>query len=523
VINNNLKTIIDTRGGYNETFIILIFFVVSRIIYKFFLNIQFDGWTLTSGVYDQFFPINLLKNDLLQSLMNNALQPPLLNLITGLLIKVTSNYIIYIQLIFLICGFLNFFFFNKILIELNFSKKIRLILTIILMILPTTILYENHFYKEYPSMFLITVLVYLSIKIINFKKKNISYKIIIVFTLALSLLLLLRETFNIFWGYIFLLFLLIVTKEYKKFIIAFVILNFLVLPFYVKNYYLYDRFGINLQFWRGMNQSISWVGKIKTENSRQEFKKFFFKDDINFNNFISQMSVVYDEGTNLNNNISDLIILLRYQHKYDNSLLHSKTFFNEVFIKKDELHSKDVKKFIKHYPEIIIFRMSQALIRYFFRSSDVFYFVKPNARKIPNLLRVTSCLKLTLSCIYEAPFVKIYKEKWLIEGTNDIYLENDKFNKTYKNLILYEIYDINFILVFLYFALFFYFLINIHKSKKNVTTALVNFWLLTFFYIFAGLIMMENYEISRHRFPFDYLSIIFLLYYIKNTKISIKK
>ncbi len=107
----------------NETILIFFFFIISRIVYKFFFNIKFDSWTLTAGVYDQFFPINLLQDDLVQSLVYNPLQPPLLNLITGILIKVTTNYLIYIQLIFLLCGFLNFFFFNKILIEFNLKKK----------------------------------------------------------------------------------------------------------------------------------------------------------------------------------------------------------------------------------------------------------------------------------------------------------------------------------------------------------------------------------------------------------------
>ena len=501
----------------NETILIFFFFIISRIVYKFFFNIKFDSWTLTAGVYDQFFPINLLQDDLVQSLVYNALQPPLLNLITGILIKVTTNYLIYIQLIFLLCGFLNFFFFNKILIEFNLKKKIRLILTIFLMVLPTTILYENHFYKEYPAMFLITILVYLSIRIIKLKIKNeyISYKKIILFAFILSLLLLLRETFNIFWGWIFLLFLTSITREYKKFIISFIIFNILVLPFYLKNYFLYDRFGINLQFWRGMNVSVDYIRKMQNNNYDQNLKKIFFKNDENFQSFIAQMSPVYNEIYDQDG--SNFILLLKYKHKYNNSLLHSKTYFNEVFIKVDEYRAADIKKFIKYHPEIIIFHMSQTLTRHFFRSSDVFYFIKPNARKIPNLLRLTSCLKITLSCIFDTPFIEIQTKKILIQGTENLYLEDDKFDRNYKNLILYTLYDTNFILVILYVSLLFYFIKNFLRRNQDKLTLLINFWMLTFFYIFTGLIIMENLEMGRQRFPFDYLSIIFLIYYIKNS------
>ena len=507
----------DINYKNNETLLIFLFFIISRIIYKFFFNIQFDSWTLTAGVYDQFFPINLLKDDLLQSLIYNALQPPLLNLITGILIKITSNYLIYIELIFLVCGFLNFIFFNKILIEINFSKKKRLLFTIALMVLPTTVLYENHFYKEYPAMFLITVLVYLSIRIIKLKIENqyISYKKIILFGITLSALLLLRETFNIFWGWIFLIFLLVVTKEYKKFIICIIIFNILVLPFYLKNYFLYDRFGINLQFWRGMNGSVDYIRKMQNNNYDQNLKKIFFKNDENFQSFIAQMSPIYNEIYDQDG--SNFILLLKYKHKYNNSLLHSKTYFNEVFIKVDEYRAADIKKFIKYHPEIIIFHMSQTLARHFFRSSDVFYFIKPNARKIPNLLRLTSCLKITLSCIFETHFVEIQTKKRLIQGTENLYLEDDEYDRNFKNLILYTLYDTNFILVILYVSLLFYFIKNFLRRNQDKLTLLINFWMLTFFYIFTGLIIMENLEMGRQRFPFDYLSIIFLIYYIKNS------
>ena len=501
----------------DETILIFFFFIISRIIYIFFFNIQFDSWTLTAGVYDQFFPINLLQHDLVQSLIYNALQPPLLNLVTGILIKVTTNYLIYIQSIFLLCGFLNFVFFNKILIEFNLKKKIRLILTIVLMVLPTTILYENHFYKEYPAMFLITILVYISIRIIKLKIENkyISYKKIILFSFILSLLLLLRETFHIFWGWFFLLFLTAITREYKKFIISFIIFNILVLPFYLKNYFLYDHFGINLQFWRGMNGSVDYIRKMQTNNYDQNLKRIFFKNDENYQSFITQMSPVYNEIYYQDG--SNFIRLLKYKHKYNNALLQSKTFFNEVFIRVDEYRAADIKKFIKYHPEIIIFHMAQTLTRHFFRSSDVFYFIKPNAKKIPNLLRLTSCLKITLSCIFKTPFVEIQTKKSLIQGTKNLYLEDDEYDRNYKNLILYTIYDINFILVILYVSLLFYFMKNFIKRNQDKLTLLINFWVLTFFYIFTGLIIMENLEMGRQRFPFDYLSIIFLIYYIKNS------
>jgi hypothetical protein len=382
------------------------------------------------------------------------------------------------------------------------------------MILPTTIIFENNFYKEYPSMCLMTVLIYLSIKIIKLKvkKKYISYKIIILFTFTLSLLCLLRETFHIFWGYIFLLLLGFLIKQNKKIIIAFLFFNILVLPFYLKNYFLYDRFGINLHFWRGINNSVEYIKTMKTENENAELKKIIFKNDKNFDDFFSKLSPFYYEA--YDPDPSKFFKILNYKYKYNNSLLHSKTYFNEIFVKVDELKAEDLKKFIKFYPEIILLQVPNTLAKYFFKNSDTYYFARPNIDKIPKLIRLSSCLKITLSCIYETPFIKIEQKKILIPGSQNLYFINDYYEPTFKNQILYNLYHVNFILVIIYITLLFFFIKNLFNNNK--LNLLINFWVLTFFQIFTILLITEKLEIPRHRFPFDYLSLLFLLYYVKN-------
>ena len=64
------------------------------------------------------------------------------------------------------------------------------------MIFPTTILYENHLYKEYLTFF------YNSIISPTLNKKNYDYKDVFLISIGLSLLCLTRETFHMFWGFI---------------------------------------------------------------------------------------------------------------------------------------------------------------------------------------------------------------------------------------------------------------------------------------------------------------------------------
>ena len=93
---------------YKSIFLLILIFIISRIIYYNYFDIQFDGWTI--GVYWQFFPKDLLKNDLVNSIIFNHYQPPLLNLIVGLSMKITDKYIYILQSLYLIIGF----FFHKV-------------------------------------------------------------------------------------------------------------------------------------------------------------------------------------------------------------------------------------------------------------------------------------------------------------------------------------------------------------------------------------------------------------------------
>ena len=131
----------------NTKLIYLLFiFVISRIFYYTYFDISFDYWTI--DVYWQFFPKELLANDLINSIIYNHYQPPFLNFLTGFLMHLTEDYILVLHIFYLLCGCFSFFLIYLIAVDFKFSYNFSFILTIILMVLPTTILYENHLYKE---------------------------------------------------------------------------------------------------------------------------------------------------------------------------------------------------------------------------------------------------------------------------------------------------------------------------------------------------------------------------------------
>ena len=109
----SLKNFCQNKIIFLEKNIILLFliFTLSRIFYYNFFNINFDTWTI--NVYWQYFPKNLLENDLLTSIFYNHYQPPLLNLIVGISMKLTKDFLFYLQAIYLFCGFFSSLIFKS--------------------------------------------------------------------------------------------------------------------------------------------------------------------------------------------------------------------------------------------------------------------------------------------------------------------------------------------------------------------------------------------------------------------------
>lgn len=488
----------------NKITYLLLIFIISRIFYLKFLNITFDNWTI--DVYWQFFPKNLLENDLLNSIYFNHWQAPFLNLFVGIMMKLTHHYFLIIQFIYLIIGFSSFVLIYFISKNFNFSENFSFLLSAALMLLPTTILYENHFYKEYISFFLLIWLFYSTIRII--KKPN-SPKYILFLSLSLSLLCLTRETFHIFWGYILLI---IIQKNLNTFnkLLLFFIFTIIVMPFYLKNLILFDKFAINTtSLYEHLNQKIDYVKEMNDPNRHQKIRELTFGSHQDYQKFKKKTSVLYD--VKINSSAEYYKIYLNYVSNYENKLLNSNTNFNEVFFEVDKYRKKDFLLVLKEQPLLIILNIINSITRHLFSSSDYFNFTKHNADKMGYLIKISDCIKLTPICIYE------YKFDWKTFYTFDgqPFKSIDTGPLSYKEKIIFSLQYTNFLLVIVYVTLLF-FLIKSLLSKKNREPTIIYFWLFTFILIFSAFVIFEDGEIARHRFPFDYLCFLIFLKQIKD-------
>jgi len=488
----------------NKIFYIFITFIFSRIFYYEFFDITFDSWTV--DVYWQFIPQELLKNNFIESIIYNHWQAPFLNLLLGLLMKLTNEYFLILHLSYLFFGLCSFLLIYLICKNFDFSEKASFIVSFTLMILPTTILYENHFYKEYLTFFFLLWVFYSSIKIY---KNPISVKYLLFLSFSLSFLCLTRETFHIFWAYI-LIFIIQKKLSFKKSILLFLIFSFFTLPFYLKNLILFNKFAINTtSIYEHLNQKIDYVKEMNDPEKHKKIRNFTFGTYDNYLNFKKKTSPLYD--VQINTSSYSYKEILNYDYKRDAKLLRTNTSFNEVFFEVDKHRKKDFYLVVKEHPFLVLLNILNSATRHLFSSSDYFNFTKHNADKMKFMIKVSDCIKLTPICVYDYGFD--WKTRYTIDG--DPFESMDTGPLTYFEKIIYSIQYTNFLLVLMYISLLVYLFKIIFFKRYKDGQNLITFWLITFVFIFAALIVFEDGEISRHRFPIDYLCFLIFLKQIK--------
>ena len=487
----------------NNITLIIFAFIISRIIY-YKLGIRFE----TMPHYWQILPLLDLKYNLIDSIQYNFAQPPLLNFLYGISIKFSDPTIkaayslqdgywggshnFLLHSVYLIFGLISFVNLYRISIIFFFFFQ-ALIIILILMIMPLTILWENHGYKDYLTMCFLISAIYYSLNLI--KKKE--YKNYIFLGIYLSLLCLLRETFHIYWAYIFIIFEYFCNKRIKKSFLLFMMISFLVLPFYLKNYFIFGSFQISGWMYENLSQRTLFVNEMK-DGKHTKLKKLIFKNDENYNNFTEKLSPLH--GNTFIKVKEGYIKILDYKYKYSAGILRSDSYHNEVMLEVEKIRKKDLIVYLKEYPQVFLVGIVNAISRHFFNSSENFIYIRKNVDKIPNLVRLSHCVKLTYLCI----------------GKMDL---NSYSYMTYKEKILFTLEQTNFLVLFIYLFTFYQFIKFIfNKKNSSKEDQFIKFWTLTIFFMLSLLVIFEDTEIPRHRFPYDYLMFVFSLYFLKSNK-----
>ena len=220
----------------NNNFLYLTFFILSKIILFFFLEIKLS--TISYGYH--LLDITLLKDDLLKSLLYLHSQPILWNFFNGLVVKIFNGNSEYVTYFFTIYHyFLTWFIFCVsilILKQYHQSKKSELIVFLFIVFNPTIIFYENIFSYAHTTCALFTLLSFTVIKFFETNKKIYEIWIYLIL-LVLSSLWVLFQPLLILISFVYILF---VKKSNNLNILVFILILFISLIPALKNKIIFD-------------------------------------------------------------------------------------------------------------------------------------------------------------------------------------------------------------------------------------------------------------------------------------------
>ncbi len=332
----------------NIQFILLIF-ILSRLI-VYLLGIHFDYSTLYS--YWQYLDIATLQNQLLRGVWYDHTQPPAFNLFLGVILKLAGNEHAagVFACIFKLITLANTLLIYHLLKQLTGHQRIALILSLIYLLSPGTIVFENElFYTSFISFFFL-----ISAFSLSRFTYGINWKTATGFFLPLAIICFTRSMYHV-------ILLIIVTvfvcganlkkQGAAKLMFVGVITVLLCGSWYLKNYLLFGKFSTST--WIGMNiaRNIFHDNEI-TDSSRIESVEPF-QEISTYKRFLEK---------NLEK---------KYAGLNDRDLLQemkNDTFKNEKhisFIEVSDLYMEAGKKHIKDQPVAFMKNVAQSAVIFF--------------------------------------------------------------------------------------------------------------------------------------------------------------
>lgn len=233
-----------------EVFILLAFFIISRIFIKL-SGVAFDYHALIT--YWQYLDIESLKHNLLNSLWYQHSQPPVFNFLLGIVLQYSGAYTpVVFELIFLWITFINACLLLRIVKTVTVASRLPLFISLLYLLSPATILFENElFYTSFISMLLLLIVYF----IITFQRKQSWLNAAGLFCM-LTLLSLTKSLYHLVWLCLTAGILLMAWRNRQAFIkiITGALFSILMVTgWYVKNYVLFGSFSPSS--WVGINLS----------------------------------------------------------------------------------------------------------------------------------------------------------------------------------------------------------------------------------------------------------------------------
>ena len=262
------------RREFLALVILGVIYIVSRLIYVR-AGVQFDAGTITRNWH--FVDTYLLENDLWRSVFYLHTQPPLMNLLVGLVLQTFPERYTDILYSFNLIGGLVliiaiYFLGNK----LGLKRYISFILAAWFSISPATVLYEHQMFYAYPLLVLLVVSAVFFARFIE-KKRPLDG---LIFSFSLAAMALTWGLFHLVWMFVCIVIVTVFLKDERKKALWLLPAFLLVFSWYMKNGILYDSFTAST--WSGLN-----VFKIVTNQIPEDVRENWIEDGI-----VSELALV---------------------------------------------------------------------------------------------------------------------------------------------------------------------------------------------------------------------------------------
>ncbi len=227
---------------------IIALFVTSRLLYAW-LGLEFDASTLP--VYMQFIDPELLKSRLLESLWYYHANPPLLNLLAGVGLKLFGEHAtLFFSAVFHALGLMTALSVYALTLRLSSARPAAIVATGLLVFSPSFVLYENWLMYSFPAAALLTVSAWALYRFIESQQT----KWCVTFFGILATLLLTRSLFHLAWMILIAgLLTICLWKRRRQVLLAAALPVLVVALWYGKNYYYFGAFSGST--WMGLGLS----------------------------------------------------------------------------------------------------------------------------------------------------------------------------------------------------------------------------------------------------------------------------
>ena len=233
-----------------DIWFILLVFIISRLLI-FFAGIQMDYGALYR--YWQYLDISTLRSDLLRGIWFDHTQPPVFNFLLGIVVKTFGSHA-RLAFILLLKGITlaNTFLLLSILKKVSHRPYLPLLLSLLYLLSPATILFENELF--YTS--LITCLLLTATRHLIRLQKEARWSHVLGLYIPLVLVCLTRSMYHIVWLAALSMIIYLWRRRQpnvRRIILGAALSLLLVGSWYVKNYIIFHQFSTST--WMGMNMA----------------------------------------------------------------------------------------------------------------------------------------------------------------------------------------------------------------------------------------------------------------------------